>query len=148
MILKTLRRDRISTAREALHGARSPSMRTPESRKTLGTLEGLAPAIKAAEAAPTYFAQVLQSLLDGNSAARKGVLDALAKTKKGNVRGDHHQRLTELTSKISLPFESLCCLRYLGGTAMRPFSPTRIASIGRAGLAGITHHSPQKRYQQ
>src|SRR3990172_8340288 len=85
MILNTRRRERISTAREALHGARSPSKSTPESKKTLG-MDGLPLAIKALEAAPTYSRQVLQSLSNRHPAARQCVLDALTKSKKRNVR--------------------------------------------------------------
>jgi hypothetical protein len=61
--------------------------------------EGLPFAIKTPEAAPTYFPQVSQSPLNGNAAACKRVLDALAKTKKGHFRGDHHQCLTELNEQ-------------------------------------------------
>ncbi len=42
-ILNTLRRNRIRTAREALHGAKRPSSRTPESKKTRGTAGGVTP---------------------------------------------------------------------------------------------------------
>ncbi len=74
MILNTLRRERISKAREALHGARSPSKRTPESRNTLGMEEGLPLPIKALVASPTYSWQVLQSLPDRDPSARQGRL--------------------------------------------------------------------------
>src|SRR2546422_3209243 len=70
-ILNTLRRERIRIARETLHGARSPSRSTPESRKSLGRAGGLPLPIQALEAAPSYFLQVLQSLLDRDSLSCK-----------------------------------------------------------------------------
>ena len=98
-ILNTLRRERISNAREALHGARSPSKRTPESRKTLGMEEGLPLPIKSLEASPTYSCQVLQSLPDRDPSTRQGLLDALTEMTKGQVRGHNHQCLAELNEK-------------------------------------------------
>jgi hypothetical protein len=106
MILNTRRRERISTAREALHGARSPSKRTPESKKTLG-MDGLPLAIKALEAAPTYSRQVFQSLSDRHPAARQCVLDTLTKAKKRNVRGYDHQRLAKLDEQDLTPLGEL-----------------------------------------
>lgn len=119
MILNTRRRERISTAREALHGARSPSKRTPESKKTLG-LDGLPLAIKALEAAPTYSRQVLQSLSDRHSAARQCVLDTLTKAKKRNVRGYNHQRLAKLNEQDLTSLRELVQFTVLGRNGNPP----------------------------
>jgi hypothetical protein len=120
MILNTLRRERISTAREAPHGAKSPSRRTPESKKTLGMIEGLPLAIKALEAAPTYFSQILQSLTDRNPSACQCVLDTLTKAKKSDVRGYNHQCLTKLDEQDLTPLRELVQFAVFG----RDYDPT------------------------
>jgi len=114
MILNTLRRERISKAREALHGARSPSRRTPESRNILGTEEGLALPIKALEASPTYSFQVLQSVSGRDPSARQGLLNALTKMTKGQVRWHNHQCLTELDKQDLTPLRELVQLTVFG----------------------------------
>jgi hypothetical protein len=69
--------------------------------------EGLPLAIKTLETAPTYLSQVLQSLLDGNTAACQRVLDTLAKSKEGYISRNHHQRLAELHEQDFTPFRKL-----------------------------------------
>jgi len=127
MILNTLRRERISNAREALHGARSPSKRTPESKKTLGRVEGLPLAIKALEAAPTYFCQVFQSLADRYPTASQGLLNALTEMTKGKVRGYNHQCLTELDEQDLTPLGELVKLAVFG----RDRNPPLLSHSGR-----------------
>ena len=119
MILNTRRRERISTAREVLHGASSPSKSTPESKKTLG-MDGLPLAIKALEAAPTYSRQVLQSLSNRHPAARQCVLDALTKSKKRNVRRHDHQRLTKLDEQDLTSLRELVQFAVLGRNGNPP----------------------------
>src|SRR3990172_8207214 len=113
-ILNTLRRDRIRTAREALHGDKSPSRRTPESKKTLGMADGSPLAIKALEAAPSHSGQVFQSLTDRYASAGKRVLNTLAKAKKSDVRGHNHQSFTELDEQNLAPFRELMLFAVLG----------------------------------
>src|SRR3989338_3146399 len=114
MILNTLRRERISKAREALHGARSPSRSTPESKKTLGMVEGLPLPIKAVKAPSTYPCQVLQSLPDRDSSACQRFLDALTKMTKGQVRWHNHQCLTELDKQDLTALRELVQLTVFG----------------------------------
>ena len=133
MILNTLRRERISTAREALHGAKSPSRRTPESKKTLGMIEGLPLAIKALEAAPTYFSQILQSLTDRNPSACQCVLDTLTKAKKSNVRGYNHECLTKLDEQDLAPLRELVQFAVLG----RDNNPTLITYSDRFNWSSL-----------
>jgi hypothetical protein len=114
MILNTLRRESINTAREALHGARSPSRRTPESKKTLGMVEGLPLAIKTPEAAPAYFSQVIQSLIHRYASSSQRVPDTLTKAKKGNVRGYNHQCLTKLNEQDLASLRELVQFAILG----------------------------------
>ena len=106
-ILNTLRRDKIRTAREALHGAKRPSSITPESKKTLVTAEGLPLAIEALETALAYSRQVFQRLVRRDSAARQCVLDALAKMIEGHIRGQNHERLTELDEQDLAPLREV-----------------------------------------
>jgi hypothetical protein len=113
-ILNTLRRDKIRTAREALHGAKRPSSRTPESKKTLGTAERLALAIEALETASAYSRQVFQRLVRRDSAAGQCVLDALAKMIEGHVRGHNHECLTELDEQNLTPLREVVQLAVSG----------------------------------
>jgi hypothetical protein len=113
-ILNTLRRDKIRTAREALHGAKRPSSRTPESKKTLGTAERLALAIEALETASAYSRQVFQRLVRRDSAAGQCVLNALAKMIEGHVRGHNHECLTELDEQNLTPLREVVQLAVSG----------------------------------
>ena len=121
-ILNTLRRDRIRTAREALHGAKRPSSKTPESKKTLGTAEGLPLAIEALETASAYSRQVFQRLARRDSSACQCVLDTLAKMIEGHVGGYNHQCLTELDEQDFTPLRELVQFPELG----RDYNPTLI----------------------
>src|SRR5919109_740058 len=107
MILNTLRRESINTAREAVHGAKIPSRRNPESRKTLGIKVGVPSAIKTPEATPAHFRQVLQSLTYRHPAASQRVLDTLTKAKKANVRGHNHECLAKLNEQDFSPLPKL-----------------------------------------
>src|SRR6266542_4981851 len=96
IILNTLRRERTSTERDALHGARRPSSRTPESKKTRGRVEGLSLAIQALKTALAYLRQVFQSLRRRDSSARQCVLNTFAKTIECRVKRHNHECLSKL----------------------------------------------------
>ena len=117
MILNTLRRDRISTAREALHGAKRPSSRTPESKKTLGRVEGSPLAIKALETTPADSRQVFQRVPRRDSPTRQRVLYALAKMIEGHVRGHNHECLTELDEQDLTPLGKFVQFAVPGGNS-------------------------------
>ena len=117
IILNTLRRDKTNTARDALQGARRPSSRTPESKKTLVRVDGLPLAIQALETTPAYWRQIFQSLPHGHSSARQCVLNAFAKTIERHVKGHNHECLAKLHKQDLTPLGKFVQFAVTGGNS-------------------------------